>query len=74
MALRPDNTLMSNHEMMLELVTLPFRAFGAMIVKMAENNSRVQALRAIAAMPEEDLRAKGLTRAEVISMTFRHDG
>lgn len=74
MTIRPDNTLISNREMIIELVTLPFRAFGEMIYKMAENNSRVQALQAIAAMSDDDLRAKGLTRSDVISMTFRHDG
>lgn len=73
MALRPDNTLISNREMLLELLATPFRALGVLLHNMAENNSRMQALQAIAAIPEADLRAKGLTRAEAVSLTFRHD-
>ncbi len=73
MALRPDNTLISNREVFIELVLAPFRAFGAAIGKYAVSNARTQALQQIAAIPEEELRAKGLTRADLISMTFRHD-
>ncbi|MEO1641216.1 MAG: DUF1127 domain-containing protein [Pseudomonadota bacterium] len=73
MSLRPDNTLISNREMIVELVLAPFRAFGRLIEKLAENNSRTQALAAIGAMSEEELRRKGLTRAEAIQMVFRRE-
>ena len=73
MSIRPDNTLISNREMLLELLATPFRALGALLHHLAENNSRTQALQAIAAIPEEELRAKGLTRTDAISMAFRHD-
>ena len=73
MAIQPDNTMISNREMLSELVMKPLRAIGSMLEGMAVSNSRTQALQAIWDIPEEDLRAKGLTRADVVSMTFRHD-
>ena len=73
MALRPDNTLISNREMLVELISTPFRAMGAAIENLMVSNSRTQALQAIAAVSDEELRAKGLTRADLISMAFRHD-
>ena len=73
MSLRPDNTLISNREMLLELLVMPFRAIDKLLHNLAENSCRMQALQTIAAIPEADLRAKGLTRAEAVSMTFRHD-
>ena len=74
MAMHTDNTLISNREMIIELIKTPFRKLGDMIVSFAESNARTQALREIAEIPEETLRAKGLTRADAISMMFRHDG
>ncbi|WP_108813924.1 DUF1127 domain-containing protein [Loktanella sp. Alg231-35] len=73
MTLRPDNTLISNREMLQELVLMPFRAMARLLEGMTESNSRAQALAAVSAIPEDDLRAKGLTRADAISMVFRHD-
>ena len=73
MSLRPDNTLISNREMLLELLATPFRAIGNVFYKLAENNSRTLAIQAINAIPEAELRAKGLTRADAIAMAFRHD-
>jgi len=73
MALHADNTLISNREVIAELVLTPLRAFGAMIEKLAVENSRTRALRAIADIPEEELRAKGLSRAEFANMAFHHD-
>jgi hypothetical protein len=70
---RADNTLISNSEMAMELVLVPLRAFGRWMMKLGENNSRTQAIQAINAIPEAELRAKGLTRADAISMAFRHD-
>ncbi|PJI85277.1 hypothetical protein BC777_3278 [Yoonia maricola] len=74
MSLRPDNTLISNREMLAELLAMPFRMTAGLLKNFATNTARAQALREIAAIPEETLRAKGLTRADLITMTFRHDG
>lgn len=73
MALQPDNTLISNREMLAELVMKPLRTIGSILESMAVSNSRTKAIQAIWDIPEEELRAKGLTRADVVSMTFRHD-
>ena len=73
MTIRPDNTMISTREMLVELILTPFRAFARLIERLAENNSRTQAIAAINAIPEEELRAKGLTRAQAVSMVFRHD-
>jgi hypothetical protein len=73
MAHRSDNTLITNREMLVELFLTPLRALGSALEYLAANNSRTKALQAINAIPEEELRAKGLTRADIVSMTFRHD-
>jgi uncharacterized protein YjiS (DUF1127 family) len=73
MAFQSDNTLISNREMLGQLALAPFRAIARAIIFMAESNSRAQTLRALAAMTDDQLAARGLTRAEVVSMAFRHD-
>jgi len=73
MSLRPDNTLISNREMLVELFATPFHAIGRILENLMVNNSRTQALKAIADISDEELHAKGLTRADIVSMTFRHD-
>lgn len=73
MAIHSDNTLISNREVLVELALKPFQAIGQLLTRLAENNSRTQALAAIAAIPDTELAARGMTRAEAISMTFRHD-
>lgn len=73
MELRPDNTLISNREMLIELVLAPFRKIGSVLTGLAVSNARSQALMEIAAIPEEQLRARGITRSDLIMMTFRHD-
>lgn len=73
MSIHPDNTLISNREMLLGLLATPFRAIGQLLHNLADNSSRMRALQAVAAIPEADLRARGLTRADAVSMAFRHD-
>lgn len=73
MAFHADNTLISNREMLGQLALAPFRAVGRLLTFLAENNSRTQALQAVLALTDEQLRAKGLTRTDAISLTFRHD-
>ncbi len=74
MSLRPDNTLISNREMLLELLAAPFRALGSAMQGFATSTARAQTLRELAAISDEELQARGLTRADVVSMAFRHDG
>lgn len=73
MAIRPDNTLISNREMLLELISVAFRPFATAFHAMAANSTQMQALERIAAVSDAELQAKGLTRAQAVSMTFRHD-
>lgn len=73
MALRPDNTLISNRELITELLLAPFYALARGIEKYAESNARTQALRAVADMSDAELRARGLTRAEAVRMVFPYD-
>lgn len=73
MAFQSNNTLISTRELIVELALTPFRALGRGMVYLTENNSRAQTLRALAAISDEQLAARGLTRAEVVAMAFRHD-
>ena len=74
MALRPDNTLISNREMLTELVLSPFNAFVRWIDRVGESRARAQALSAIGELSDAQLAARGLTRADAIAMVFRKDG
>ncbi|WP_322890182.1 MULTISPECIES: DUF1127 domain-containing protein [unclassified Yoonia] len=73
MAFQTDNTLISTRELIIELALTPLRALGRGIVYLTENNSRAKTLRALSAISDEQLAARGLTRAEVVAMAFRHD-
>lgn len=73
MTLRPDNTMISNREIFVELILTPFRAIARAMEVLTENNARAQAVAAINAMSDSELRAKGLTRADAIALVFRHD-
>ena len=74
MSLRPDNTLISTREMLLELLATPFRAIGSGLKGFATSTARTQTLRELAAISDEELEARGLTRAEIVTMAFRNDG
>jgi hypothetical protein len=65
--------MISNREMLTELVMKPLRALGHMLEHLVVSNARTQALQEIAAIPDEELRARGVTRTDLVSMTFRHD-
>ena len=73
MAFQTDNTLISTRELIIELALTPLRALGRGIVYLTENKSRAKTLRALSAISDEQLAARGLTRAEVVAMAFRHD-
>ena len=66
MAFQADNTLISNGEMIRELVLAPFRAIGRGFEFLIENNHRAQALNALCEMSDEELAAKGTTREEAV--------
>ena len=73
MALRPDNTLITNREILAEVLLAPFAALAGWFENYAMNNARTQALRAVANMSDAELAAKGLTRAEALRMVAPHD-
>ncbi|MEM8537396.1 MAG: DUF1127 domain-containing protein [Pseudomonadota bacterium] len=70
---RSDNRLITNRELFIELAMVPLRAIGAMMASLAVSNARTQALQEIAAIPEDQLLARGTTRVELIRNTFRHE-
>ncbi|EBA12318.1 hypothetical protein [Roseobacter sp. CCS2] len=74
MSLRPDNTLISNREMLLELLATPFRAMGTALHDIATNTARAQTARELAAISDDELKARGMKRADIVSLAFRHDG
>ena len=73
MALQPDNTLITNRELITELLLSPFVALADGIEKLVTRNARTQALRAVAEMSDAELAAKGLTRSEMASMVLHHE-
>ena len=74
MAIRPDNTLITNREMLIELVSKPLLVIEIALAALGSSRARTQTLDAVAAIPEDTLQSNGMTRADAISMTFRHDG
>lgn len=73
MAFQTDNTLISTRELIVELAMTPLRALGRGIIHLTETNSRAKTLRALSALSDDQLAARGLTRAEVVAMVFPHD-
>lgn len=67
MAYQADNTLISNREMVVELIAAPFRSLFEFLVRMAEANPRMVALRTLSETSDEELAARGLTRQGVIT-------
>ena len=67
MAYQADNTLISNREMLVELIAAPFRSLFEFLVRMAEANPRMVALRTLSETSDEELAARGLTRQGVIT-------
>ena len=67
MAYQADNTLISNREMVVELIAAPFRSLFEFLVRMAEANPRMVALRTLSETSDAELAARGLTRQGVIT-------
>ena len=66
MAYQADNTLISNREMIGDLLAAPFRWLFDGMMYLAENNYRSHALQQVNALTDEQLAERGLTRAEAV--------
>ncbi|MEJ6397519.1 DUF1127 domain-containing protein [Yoonia sp. 208BN28-4] len=64
MASLPNSHIISNGEILLELLATPFRALGDMFTRAAERHPRFIAVEKINAMSDAELAAQGLTRAD----------
>ena len=67
MAYQADNTMISNREMLVELITAPFRSLLEFLIRMAEADPRMVALRTLSETSDAELAARGLTRQGVVS-------
>ena len=67
MAYQADNTMISNREMLVELITAPFRSMLEFLIRMAEADPRMVALRTLSETSDAELAARGLTRQGVVS-------
>ena len=52
----------------------PFRAFGNALVYLAENNSRMDQVRRLQAMSDEELAARGTNRVDQVRRIFASSG
>lgn len=62
MAYQADNTLISNREMLVELIARPFAAIFNYLVDMAEAGPQMQKLRALSEISDAELETRGRTR------------
>ncbi|MCV2863379.1 DUF1127 domain-containing protein [Defluviimonas sp. WL0075] len=56
---------------LLRAAAAPFRTFGIFLVALAEAGPRMEAIRRLNATSDEDLAARGLTRAGEVQRIFR---
>ncbi|MBR2656440.1 DUF1127 domain-containing protein [Yoonia sp.] len=68
MAFQSDNTLISNREMLTEMVMTPLRALGRFIVQVAEATAQARALHEVNNMSDATLQAAGLTRSQAFEL------
>lgn len=54
----------------VKLIATPFKAVWRFLVRLAESDSRIQAVNRLNAMSDADLSAKGLTRDEEVRRIF----
>ena len=52
-------------------IAAPFLAFGRMLLKVAEANSRFEQVQRLQSLSDEDLAARGLTRDGIVRHVFR---
>ena len=55
---------------LLRAITAPFRAVGTFLVMLAEAGPRMEAINRLNGMTDEELAAKGLTRADEVRRIF----
>ncbi|MBB5723161.1 uncharacterized protein YjiS (DUF1127 family) [Loktanella ponticola] len=65
------NTMMTNREMALAFVRVPFQAVKDVFVAFAHAVSRAEQLETLNEMSDEDLAARGMTRAEAAQAILR---
>ncbi|MFN3664213.1 DUF1127 domain-containing protein [Yoonia sp.] len=70
MTFHTDNTLISNREMLVDLVMTPVRAVGRFIVHVAEASAQARALHEINNMSDASLKSAGLTRSQAFEMVL----
>ena len=58
------------HSRLLELVTAPFRAIGSFLLLLAETGPRIRAVERLNRMSDEELAARGTTRAAEVQRIF----
>ena len=74
MTFHTDNTLISNREMLADLVMTPLRAVGRFIVHVAEASAQARALHEVNNMSDAALESAGLTRSQAFQLVLsRHD-
>lgn len=56
------------------VLTAPFRAFGRLLIAMADASDRMEQVRRLQAMSDEDLAALGTTRADEVKRMFASSG
>jgi hypothetical protein len=62
----PNSHIISTREIFVELLATPFRAFGNAMIAMVERNPRAIAIARLNEISDEELAAKGLTRADAV--------
>lgn len=65
------NTMMTNREMALAVVALPFQAIARFIREMGQKTSRMEPLSELHALSDADLAARGVTRAQAAQLMLR---
>lgn len=66
------NSMMTNREMAIAVLALPFRAIVSFLRSMASNTSRMRQLDDLQALSDADLDKRGLTRAQAALQMLRN--
>lgn len=73
MAYRAENTLITNREMLVELLTRIGSVLSAPFMTLADNSANMNAVDRLNAKTDAELAEMGLTRSQAAQMMFRHD-
>ncbi|MFT4915545.1 MAG: hypothetical protein ACI9ND_002261 [Yoonia sp.] len=66
------NSMMTNREMAIAVLALPFRAIASFLRSMASNTSRMRQLDDLQALSDAELAKRGLTRAQAALQMLRN--